>query len=80
MTSTTVPAGTEAYFAFLDTSWRERAVKSPQLTPKNIQVVTITIFNSIVQDMIWAEWVKINGGGDFYLIASPSINLNLQLM
>ena len=30
-------ASTEAYFAFLDTQWREVAVKHPKLTPKQIQ-------------------------------------------
>merc|ERR1711952_583741 len=29
---------TEAYFAFLDRSWREVAMKNQQLTPKQIQV------------------------------------------
>ena len=33
-----VPASTEAYFAFLDASWREEALKNPQLTPKGVQV------------------------------------------
>ena len=34
----TLKPATEAYFAFLDQSWRELATKSPQLTPKQIQV------------------------------------------
>ena len=34
----TLKPATEAYFAFLDQSWRELAIKSPQLTPKQIQV------------------------------------------
>ena len=39
-----VPASTEAYFAFLDASWREEALKNPQLTPKGVQVYTTSLY------------------------------------
>jgi len=46
----TLKPATEAYFAFLDQSWRELATKSPQLTPKQIQ------------DTVFEEWVEIHRG------------------
>ena len=35
-----VSASTEAYFAYLDASWRQEALRNPQLTPKGVQVCT----------------------------------------
>ena len=34
-------ASTEAYFAFLDTQWREVAVKHPKLTPNLVNIHNI---------------------------------------
>ena len=43
---------TEAYFAFLDRSWREVAMKSQQLTPKQIQVRSALLITYVSYTML----------------------------
>ena len=52
----TLKPATEAYFAFLDQSWRELATKSPQLTPKQIQVPPLLCNYHVFVIYIYTGW------------------------